>query len=70
MVACLSSAADTCRANGWDVGTKLQGVHNTGSIVIQITAIGDDELLARQVEPVPLPESLWTLAIRQWTRVE
>ena len=70
MVVCISSAADTCRGNGWDVGAKLQGTHPTGSIVIQITAIGDDLLLARQVEPVPLPESLWTLAIRQWTRVE
>jgi len=67
---CISSAADTCRENGWDVGTKLQGTHGTGIIVIQITAIGDDLLLARQVEPVPLTESLWTLAIRQWTRVE
>ena len=70
MVVCLSSAADTCRENGWTVGTKLSGAYGTGSIVIQITAIGDDLLLARQVEPVPLPETTWTLAIRQWTYVE
>jgi hypothetical protein len=69
-MACISSAADTCRENGWTVGTRLSGAHGTGCIVIQITAIGDDLLLARQVEPVPLTESLWSLTIRQWTRVE
>lgn len=64
--------ADTCRANGWAVGTLLAGDEGYGETVIRITAIGESELLAIPVSHKGKPpswttrENQWTLALRDW----
>lgn len=64
--------ADTCRRNGWDVGTRLVGDEGYGPTVIRVTAIGESHILAvresHKGEPEKHPrEGLWTLDCREWT---
>jgi hypothetical protein len=63
--------AETCRLNGWNVGTVLIGDEGYGPEKIKITAIGEESMLARRIEnqrgeQVNGPEGLWTLACREW----
>jgi len=62
-----STDAETCRLNGWDVGTVLVGDEGYGPTTIQITAIGEECILARTGSWC---ESTWTLTCREWERGE
>lgn len=65
--------ADTCRANGWTVGTRLVGDEGYGPTVIEITAIGEERILARAISHGGKPyrrqpdETTWLLDHREWT---
>ena len=64
--------AETCRLNGWGVGTVLVGDEGFGPEKIRITAIGEDAILARTIETgkgvaVDRREGLWTLSLREWS---
>ena len=63
-----------CKRNGWKVGTRLVGDEGYGPIVIEITAIGRERILAIEIshngEPYPdLVEMDWTLSKRKWRKV-
>lgn len=67
--------ADTCRANGWTVGTRLVGDEGYGPTVIEITAIGERNIMAKEIShnyhmAKYSDERSWTLSCREWTRVE
>jgi len=65
--------AETCRLNGWTVGTQLEGDEGYGPSVIQITAIGERDLLAKRIaykgQPQVSRENSWTLSCREWRKV-
>ena len=66
--------ADTCRANGWGVGTVLEGDEGYGPTRIQLTAIGESRILAKCVshngEPTPQHgETSWVLWCRDWKEI-
>ncbi|AGT12069.1 hypothetical protein SEA_TELAVIV_94 [Mycobacterium phage TelAviv] len=67
------SDADTARKNGWKVGTRLAGDEGYGETVIEITAIGEAQVLAKTIthagRPAPYGESLWTFVCRDWREV-
>ena len=67
------SDADFCRRNGWQAGQKLAGDEGYGVSVIQLTAIGERSIFAKEVsragEPVNESEHLWTLYLRDWKPV-
>lgn len=68
------SPAAACRRNHWHVGTHLAGDEGYGETVIRITAIGEDQILARAVARKGKPvqgdqEGSWTLYCREWRRV-
>lgn len=69
------SGADTARAKGWTVGTRLVGDEGHGPTVIEITAIGRDQVLAYTVshngKPDPRSrESSWSFRYRDWQVVQ
>ena len=79
----MPSSADECRTNGWTVGTILEGVEDRYADRIVITAIGEQEILARRIahcsnvaavpqkwEPRDDDEGLWTLDCREWRKVD
>ena len=70
----LRTPADICRANGWHAGTKLVGDEGHGPTVIEITAIGEQEILAKAIseggEPIIAPEATWFLSYRDWQEVK
>ena len=72
--------AETCRANGWQVGDVLEGDEGHGPERIKITAIGEESILARAVlsdEPRFAREAMcslaregvWNLSFRDWRKV-
>lgn len=65
--------AQVCHAKGWEVGTRIKGNEGYGETVIQITAIGEKRVLARQIshkgQEQTSSESTWTLAHRDWEPV-
>ncbi|AXH69197.1 hypothetical protein SEA_RYADEL_100 [Mycobacterium phage Ryadel] len=67
------SDADTARKNGWKVGTRLAGDEGYGETIIEITAIGEAQVLAKTIShagrPVPYLESTWTFSCRDWREV-
>lgn len=67
------SSADICRRNGWSVGTILTGDEGFGPTVIQITAIGEECVLAKTLSHcwsvVAPDESEWDLSFRDWKEV-
>jgi hypothetical protein len=67
------SNAGICRANGWGPGTRLVGDEGYGPTVIQITAVGDEVILARAISHngarITEREATWTLACRDWKPV-
>lgn len=69
------SPAEHARANGWTVGTRLSGSEGFGVTVIEITAIGEQVVVAKTVSHKgvrnPRPwETTWHLGGRKWTPVE
>lgn len=70
----MSNSAKTCRENGWTVGTRLSGKEYDSTSVIEITAIGETGILAKEltrngkiVEDVR--EAGWVFTCRDWVRV-
>lgn len=68
--------ATVAREHGWKRGTLLVGDEGYGPDIIQITALGEESLLAKAVsrrgEPVAehnQRESSWTLEYRDWVEV-
>lgn len=65
--------AEICRERGWTVGTRLVGDEGYGPTVIEITAIGEEKLLAKTIShkgvPSSVGEGLWTLSYRDWNVV-
>ena len=66
------SDADTCRENGWMAGTRLVGDEGYGPTVIEITAVGERLILAKQISQdgkrAERDEANWTLSCRDWKR--
>lgn len=64
------SDADRCRALGWGPGTVLVGDEGYGPTVIEITAVGAERIMARQISHSAKPgdgvERSWTLRLRDW----
>jgi hypothetical protein len=67
-------AADVARLKGWTVGTRLVGDEGYGPTVIEITAIGEKRVLAKQISedrhPHQTPEGHWTFSCRDWQIVK
>lgn len=67
------SDVEICRKMGFDKGTKLIGDEGYGPSVIQITAIGEEHIMARVIShngnPVHDSEGMWTLSCRKWARL-
>lgn len=67
------SCADLCRHNGWTAGTRLVGDEGYGPTVIEITAVGQERILAKSISHNGLPtngdEAGWTLDCRDWRPV-
>lgn len=65
--------AETCRQNGWVRGQYLRGDEGHGPEIIQITAVGDEMILARLVhskgKTIAESERTWTLSYRVWEPV-
>jgi hypothetical protein len=63
------SSVELCKANGWKVGTKLGGTeHYPGGsnyCVIEITAIGDQAILAKCLTH-HTSEATWVFQMREW----
>ena len=61
------SDAERCKKNGWVVGTQLIGTEGSKTTVIELTAIGEQCILAKCVSHKGCSrEGLWTLALREW----
>ena len=64
------NSADKCRENGWGPGTQLAGDEGYGETVIEITAVGEENILAKKIshkgEAAHGGESLWALSERDW----
>ena len=66
------TSAQICRAQGWTVGDVLEGTDEVSTDRIRITAIGEQNVLARW-QYADLPESaerLISLDFRDWRKVE
>lgn len=68
------TGAQKCRRNGWQPGTRLAGDEGYGVTVIEITAIGERNILAKAIshdgKPLsPVYESTWDLSCRKWRKV-
>lgn len=60
-------AAAICRARGWGAGTRLVGDEGCGPTVIEITAVGERLVLAREVTHKRYSrETTWCLDCRDW----
>ena len=64
------SDADLCREMGWSQGQRLIGDEGYGPTTIQITAVGENRILARAIHPRPRNENTWTLSCRDWQPVQ
>lgn len=64
------SDADFCRRMGWQPGTRLAGDEGYGVTIIEITAVGERGILAKEIshagEPHDGREYNWTLTCRDW----
>jgi len=56
------SSAEKCRRNGWKVGTRIVGDEGYGPTVIEITAIGEEAVLAKCISHNGEPGS-WELVM-------
>lgn len=66
--------AQRCRKNGWTRGTRLVGDEGYGPTVIEITAVGDESILAKEISHCGVEdherEMSWTLDYRKWRKVD
>ena len=64
---------ETCRLNGWGVGTTLIGDEGYGPSTIRISAIGVELVLAVCLSHPGMldcgEERMWTLHCREWEKV-
>jgi hypothetical protein len=66
------SAAEICRERGWGPGTRIVGDEGYGPTVIEITAVGHEEILAKTISHNGQPpkweggETSWVLWCRDW----
>ena len=64
------SDADFCRRMGFIPGTRLAGNEGYGVTIIQLTAIGERCILAKEISHAGKTsdeyERTWTLSIRDW----
>ena len=62
--------AEICRENGWKAGTMLVGDEGIGPTVIEITAVGEERVLAKIIshngKPSNIGEGSWALWCRDW----
>lgn len=62
-----------CRRMGYATGTRLSGDEGFGVTIIQITAVGDRTILAKEVSHAAMEEQdherIWTLSCRSWEMV-
>ena len=63
------SSAEICRERGWKVGTRITGDEGYGAKTIEITAIGEHEILACSGSD-RRNESTWYLGLRDWQEAE
>lgn len=70
---CEHSDTEICRINRWEPGTVLTGSVGAGETVIQITAIGEASILAKELRrdgkassEVAGRETVWKLSGRDW----
>ena len=69
------SPAELCRERGWKAGTRIVGDEGRGPTVIEITAVGEEAILAKAIshngEPLAssLGEGNWALHCRDWRKV-
>jgi hypothetical protein len=68
------SFADLCRANGWGPGTILSGDEGYGPTLIEVTAVGETNVLAVTLSHNGRPhgrhENNWSLSERRnWREV-
>ncbi len=66
-------AAEICHERGWGVGTLLTGNDGFGSMTIEITALGNQVMLARTVCHNGQPTAYggdrsWRLSDRDWVK--
>lgn len=65
--------AEICSKLNVKVGDCLIGDEGHGPTIIRITAIGEDNILARSIshngKHVDESEGRWTLAFRDWTKI-
>jgi len=66
--------ADLCRKREWPPGTRLIGDEGFGPTVIEITAVGETNVLAKKISHGGVAdvddEALWTLKYRDWKKNE
>lgn len=66
--------AQVCRDRGWGPGTRLIGDEGWGPTIIEITAVGETNLLAKRIwhngKPGVNRETNWTLSCRDWKECE
>ena len=66
--------AEVCRDNGWLPGTKLVGDEGYGPTIICITAIGEEQMLAKTMSHNGQPrdgyEVSWVLYCRDWKEIK
>lgn len=61
-----------CRERGWAAGTRLVGDEGCGPTVIEITAVGEQRILAKEISHNDKPpafsdsEAMWVLWCRDW----
>ena len=63
--------AEICREHGWTVGTRLVGDEGRDHTIIEITALGEQQILAKTVSEngewmTKTWEGAWSLSTRDW----
>ncbi len=68
------NSAQMCRERGWTPGTRLVGDEGYGPTVIEITAMGEECILAKAIshngQPLAGVEESWVLWRRDWREVQ
>jgi hypothetical protein len=58
-----------CREHGWEPGTRIVGDEGHGPQVIEITALGEEQIIAKTISGPHGPyreHGSWTLGCRDW----
>ena len=63
------SSAELCRLNGWRKGDIIFGSEYGRGAYLQLTAIGESEILVKDAFASGGEESDWTLECRNWRRL-